>query len=312
MDAALKSALAKAAALRGGGGGGGGGTERREGGQGGGGGTERREGGQGGGGLERQGEGQGGGGGGGDPAALKAGLPEGSPYAGPLGAMSAASPAVSSPAPKSAAASLANAATARAASHAAGMTRTTTASPAVASLAVRPSPAPHAQPSPSPHPQPRPAPGPAPHLQPRPAAASSAAHVDLNRGGPSDVAAASTADEETLLPTPDVFPFPFAPYPIQVDFMRHLYAAIEARQVAVLESPTGTVRVRAHPFEDAGARAHLQRLRGTTGQVAQPCMRRPAMARRPPEARPACLGGCPGHGGRSVTACGRRSSEQPR
>ncbi|KAJ6557257.1 helicase C-terminal domain-containing protein [Mycena vulgaris] len=44
------------------------------------------------------------------------------------------------------------------------------------------------------------------------------------------------------LPTPDEFPaFPYAPpYPIQVDLMRHLYASIEQKKVAIVESPTGT------------------------------------------------------------------------
>lgn len=45
------------------------------------------------------------------------------------------------------------------------------------------------------------------------------------------------------LPTPDSFPaFPFdPPYSIQIDLMRHLYSAIEHRQIAIAESPTGTV-----------------------------------------------------------------------
>jgi chromosome transmission fidelity protein 1 len=39
----------------------------------------------------------------------------------------------------------------------------------------------------------------------------------------------------------DAFPaFPFPPYPIQLAFMRELYAALERGQVALLESPTGT------------------------------------------------------------------------
>ena len=47
------------------------------------------------------------------------------------------------------------------------------------------------------------------------------------------------------LPTPASFPFPYQPpYAIQVDFMSALYTAIEARkQVAIFESPTGTVRL---------------------------------------------------------------------
>ncbi|KAJ7134385.1 helicase C-terminal domain-containing protein [Mycena epipterygia] len=44
------------------------------------------------------------------------------------------------------------------------------------------------------------------------------------------------------LPTPSEFPaFPYSPpYPIQVDLMRHLYASIEQKKVAIVESPTGT------------------------------------------------------------------------
>ncbi|KAG9029470.1 ATP-dependent DNA helicase chl1, partial [Tulasnella sp. UAMH 9824] len=51
-----------------------------------------------------------------------------------------------------------------------------------------------------------------------------------------------TGEETLALPTPDTFPsFPYdPPYAIQLDLMRHLYASIEARKVAILESPTGT------------------------------------------------------------------------
>jgi hypothetical protein len=47
------------------------------------------------------------------------------------------------------------------------------------------------------------------------------------------------------LATPDSFPaFPYnPPYSIQVDLMRHLYAAIEHRKVTIIESPTGTVNI---------------------------------------------------------------------
>ena len=38
------------------------------------------------------------------------------------------------------------------------------------------------------------------------------------------------------------FPHPYRPYAIQNDFMLNLYTAIQRRQVAILESPTGTVR----------------------------------------------------------------------
>ncbi|KAH9989681.1 helicase C-terminal domain-containing protein [Russula compacta] len=45
-----------------------------------------------------------------------------------------------------------------------------------------------------------------------------------------------------ILPTPDSFSaFPFnPPYSIQVELMRHIYSAIEHRQVSIAESPTGT------------------------------------------------------------------------
>jgi chromosome transmission fidelity protein 1 len=46
------------------------------------------------------------------------------------------------------------------------------------------------------------------------------------------------------LTTPTKFnAFPYEkPYGIQDDLMRHLYTAIEKRQVTIIESPTGTVR----------------------------------------------------------------------
>ncbi|CUA77223.1 chromosome transmission fidelity protein 1 [Rhizoctonia solani] len=48
-------------------------------------------------------------------------------------------------------------------------------------------------------------------------------------------------DDSLHLPTPDSFPaFPFQPYGIQLELMKNLYAALEDRKVAVLESPTGT------------------------------------------------------------------------
>ncbi|KAJ9588736.1 hypothetical protein L9F63_017971 [Diploptera punctata] len=45
--------------------------------------------------------------------------------------------------------------------------------------------------------------------------------------------------EEKLVP-PEEFPFPFTPYPIQKDFMKHLYLALEERKLGIFESPTGT------------------------------------------------------------------------
>lgn len=52
------------------------------------------------------------------------------------------------------------------------------------------------------------------------------------------------SDEVLQLPTPESFDaFPYNPsYSIQLDLMRHLFTALESRKVAILESPTGTVR----------------------------------------------------------------------
>jgi chromosome transmission fidelity protein 1 len=46
------------------------------------------------------------------------------------------------------------------------------------------------------------------------------------------------------LQTPEEFSiFPYdTPYTIQRDLMRHLFTAVEAKQFAIVESPTGTVR----------------------------------------------------------------------
>ena len=41
--------------------------------------------------------------------------------------------------------------------------------------------------------------------------------------------------------TPEVFRFPFEPYPIQLDFMKNLYQCIEEGKLGIFESPTGTV-----------------------------------------------------------------------
>lgn len=53
---------------------------------------------------------------------------------------------------------------------------------------------------------------------------------------------AGMAQTDLTLPTPTHFPaFPYdPPYPIQLDIMRHLYAAIEQGKVTIVESPTGT------------------------------------------------------------------------
>lgn len=37
------------------------------------------------------------------------------------------------------------------------------------------------------------------------------------------------------------FPFPFPPYEIQKNFMKSLYDALDASNVGIFESPTGTV-----------------------------------------------------------------------
>ena len=42
---------------------------------------------------------------------------------------------------------------------------------------------------------------------------------------------------------PGYFPFPFAPYDIQEDFMKNLYSAIEDKKIGIFESPTGTVSI---------------------------------------------------------------------
>jgi chromosome transmission fidelity protein 1 len=42
---------------------------------------------------------------------------------------------------------------------------------------------------------------------------------------------------------PEEFPFPFPPYPIQVDLMKSVYEIFEYGKVGILESPTGTVRL---------------------------------------------------------------------
>lgn len=50
-------------------------------------------------------------------------------------------------------------------------------------------------------------------------------------------------EEEVLDPPVDDedFKFPFNPYPIQKDFMRALFVALEGKKLGIFESPTGTV-----------------------------------------------------------------------
>jgi len=45
---------------------------------------------------------------------------------------------------------------------------------------------------------------------------------------------------EEKLVTPEEFPFPFTPYLIQQDFMKHLYRTLEDGKLGIFESPTGT------------------------------------------------------------------------
>lgn len=49
--------------------------------------------------------------------------------------------------------------------------------------------------------------------------------------------------ELNVFDTPNEFHFPFDPYPIQQDFMKELYATLEASSVGIFESPTGTVSI---------------------------------------------------------------------
>jgi chromosome transmission fidelity protein 1 len=50
-------------------------------------------------------------------------------------------------------------------------------------------------------------------------------------------------EDALQLETPNEFTsFPHVPYPIQLDLMRAVYSAIEGRKIAIMESPTGTVR----------------------------------------------------------------------
>lgn len=53
----------------------------------------------------------------------------------------------------------------------------------------------------------------------------------------------STHTTRMSLPTPDVFPFPYAtPYAIQLQLMQHIYHTLEHSHLAIVQSPTGTVR----------------------------------------------------------------------
>lgn len=43
-----------------------------------------------------------------------------------------------------------------------------------------------------------------------------------------------------MMDPPEDFSFPFAPYPIQKDFMEALFRALEEGKLGIFESPTGT------------------------------------------------------------------------
>ncbi|KAL1410972.1 ATP-dependent DNA helicase chl1 [Vanrija albida] len=67
--------------------------------------------------------------------------------------------------------------------------------------------------------------------------------MDSNAEASSSRTAAAAEDGPALphLPTPDSFPFPYPqPYGIQLDLMRTVFAALEDRKIAIVESPTGT------------------------------------------------------------------------
>lgn len=74
------------------------------------------------------------------------------------------------------------------------------------------------------------------------------------------------------LASPADFPFPFPPYDIQVQFMRTVYSAIEEGKVALMESPTGTVRVTRFNRRRLTARVSI------AGQVTEPHLRGAAVA----------------------------------
>jgi hypothetical protein len=77
--------------------------------------------------------------------------------------------------------------------------------------------------------------------------------------------------------------FPFPPYGIQKDLMRHIYATLDAGGVGVFESPTGTVRrgeclfARKRPGRARDANSAPACL---AGQDAQPAVRRADVAER--------------------------------
>ena len=53
-----------------------------------------------------------------------------------------------------------------------------------------------------------------------------------------------------VMEAPDNFHHPFHPYPIQIDFMKGLYSALQSKSVGIFESPTGTVPSHAFALAD--------------------------------------------------------------
>ena len=68
---------------------------------------------------------------------------------------------------------------------------------------------------------------------------------------------------------PVKFPFPFPPYPIQEDFMKNLYQALDGGKIGIFESPTGTVRLAVWPSLTLG-RATTTSIGYTSVAVADP------------------------------------------
>ena len=50
----------------------------------------------------------------------------------------------------------------------------------------------------------------------------------------------TSLEEEDVLTPPEEFRFPFPPYEIQTQFMTSIFRCLEAGQLGIFESPTGT------------------------------------------------------------------------
>ena len=98
--------------------------------------------------------------------------------------------------------------------------------------------------------------------------------------------------------------FPFPPYAIQNDLMRHIYATLDAGGVGVFESPTGTVRrfVGACESDRACACKATHALALTARAVAVRAGQNAEPAVRCPDVAAGRAGGC----GRASAPCSRR------